>query len=752
MRKAIITIVILNLLICLQGQVDLGNGCKIFSPEAERINIDGRKVYIRSNSEKPTALFLDNTKRNWAIMSHTGNFYVSDITGQKDIFCINTSGTVGIGAIRYPNALPKSEALYVEGNATIKNRLHVKSHLVVDGEDSTMGRILRLKTTDTEVSALHLDTKKRNWAIMSHTGSFYISDLTGKKDVFCINTNGTVGIGTIRYPSALPKDDVLYVEGNATVKNRLGVKLINFDNSDNRWQLAPEEGGTLNFYVAKTKLTPVIFKEDGRTYFRYKMGIGTHNPKSMLHIGASYPKITFGEPSNVYKDGRYSIDVPYTENDDDRKFRITIPGKYTFLEMSKTSSGSAKVKINSHASSLLTVVGTTDLIGKLYVNPGNSREVAVFRSNHADGPYAKFGNDTYFGESKGIGLVSSGNKLQVVSKMIHLNGQVGIGTSNPSARLDIVGSTNTGSILHVSHPEIPGDIRYKLRKVDGIVSETRNVMDKAALFKAKFSRGYGTAFAIVDGEDKLKFSISDSGNIYGKPSLGLTTSGGASIGLSQGKVNISGSLINLNGSVSGASSMSATVKLKSFEIDKGGWAAFHAKPTPGVALAVNGAVNLKGFQVDKDGWAAFNATPTPGVTLTINGSTKINYSLGIGCNPQPGFLLAAKGKVKAEEVEISVDGWADFVFDDNYQLMPLEQVEQQIKQHKHLPDIPSEAEVKKNGVPVGKMQTKLLQKIEELTLYTINQEKKIKSQEQKMELQDKRIELLEKLVKKMSTK
>ena len=81
--------------------------------------------------------------------------------------------------------------------------------------------------------------------------------------------------------------------------------------------------------------------------------------------------------------------------------------------------------------------------------------------------------------------------------------------------------------------------------------------------------------------------------------------------------------------------------------------------------------------------------------------------------------MDVNGRIKTREVLVTNSGWADFVFEDDYQLMPLKEVEQHIKTHGHLPDIPSEKDVLENGVSVGDMQAKLLQKVEELTLHLI---------------------------------
>lgn len=104
---------------------------------------------------------------------------------------------------------------------------------------------------------------------------------------------------------------------------------------------------------------------------------------------------------------------------------------------------------------------------------------------------------------------------------------------------------------------------------------------------------------------------------------------------------------------------------------------------------------------------------------------KWNTGIGIGTN-NPQYKLDVNGTIRAKEIKVET-GWADFVFAPDYQLPTLGEVEAHIKEHKHLPGIPSEAEVKKDGANLGEMNVKLLQKIEELTLYMIQQNKEIES-------------------------
>lgn len=107
--------------------------------------------------------------------------------------------------------------------------------------------------------------------------------------------------------------------------------------------------------------------------------------------------------------------------------------------------------------------------------------------------------------------------------------------------------------------------------------------------------------------------------------------------------------------------------------------------------------------------------------MTIIGETG---NVGIGILNPGDWKLAVNGKIRATEVKVET-GWSDFVFYEDYDLPTLEEVERHIKTKGHLKDIPNAKEVEENGFLLGELNAKLLQKIEELTLYTIEQEKKI---------------------------
>jgi hypothetical protein len=175
--------------------------------------------------------------------------------------------------------------------------------------------------------------------------------------------------------------------------------------------------------------------------------------------------------------------------------------------------------------------------------------------------------------------------------------------------------------------------------------------------------------------------------------------------------------------------------------DKEGGIHFDYSPnadwTYGMQLVMNGkpADNTKAFVItsnDKEWYETFQIYGS-GDCSTIG-----RMSIGDGDRTAPvkkpggtnaDYRLSVDGKIVAHELVCTVDNWADFVFADDYKLMSLDEVATHIEKEKHLPGIPSATEVAANGVSIGEMQAKLLQKVEELTLYVLAQDKRLKQLE-----------------------
>ncbi|MEO7445288.1 MAG: hypothetical protein ABIT96_12215 [Ferruginibacter sp.] len=127
------------------------------------------------------------------------------------------------------------------------------------------------------------------------------------------------------------------------------------------------------------------------------------------------------------------------------------------------------------------------------------------------------------------------------------------------------------------------------------------------------------------------------------------------------------------------------------------------------------------------------AAPNTSIYLSANYGPVLtiasNNNVGIGTT-NPTYKLSVNGNIRSKEVVVET-GWADYVFDPMYKLTPLNEVEKYILQNKHLANIPSAAEIETNGLKLGDTQKKMMEKIEELTLYIIQLNKKIEKLEKR---------------------
>ncbi len=135
------------------------------------------------------------------------------------------------------------------------------------------------------------------------------------------------------------------------------------------------------------------------------------------------------------------------------------------------------------------------------------------------------------------------------------------------------------------------------------------------------------------------------------------------------------------------------------------------------------------FGINSNGSGDFSYDPVERMRIKDNGIVNVGKAITINTNLLPttgNYRLAVGGDIIAEKVVITtLPNWPDYVFAKNYKLTPLSKVEKFIEKNGHLPNLPSAEQVKKDGIEVGTMNAKLLEKIEELTLYIINQQKQI---------------------------
>ena len=151
----------------------------------------------------------------------------------------------------------------------------------------------------------------------------------------------------------------------------------------------------------------------------------------------------------------------------------------------------------------------------------------------------------------------------------------------------------------------------------------------------------------------------------------------------------------------------------------------------------SGDLGVQGLLIENNGYrnhdyaievrSAHGKVFTVGNYGTVHIGDQLNWAI-----PDGEYRLWVEGGIRTEKVKVDIasqNGWADYVFEEDYELMPIEELAAYIKEHKHLPGVPSAEEVVENGIELGEMNKILLEKVEELTLRVMEQEKRIEELE-----------------------
>lgn len=316
------------------------------------------------------------------------------------------------------------------------------------------------------------------------------------------------------------------------------------------------------------------------------------------------------------------------------------------------------------------------------------------------------------------GSAIGGTKNETFMSISRTGGKVGIGTTNPIGKFQVQGAAGeqaAGQVHIVGNGEGgPGDAYISF--------------DEGAEANSKWSIGVkdnGNVFAISQGltmDAAPKFVIKEDDGDVGigttSPTSLLHIKGGSSDLTIDETPGVSGNsadiyLRNLD------ASDAVTNQLNIFAEGSGSYIFAQKSSDPLLSLGVgfDKALNIRA------GKKVGIGTTTPSERLEVDGNIKTSGKIIIGTT-QPtgefaGFKLAVDGQIVAKEVTVQDADWADFVFADDYQLKTLDEVKTFINDNSHLPDVPSEQEILKNGLSLAEMQKIQMQKIEELTLYVI---------------------------------
>ncbi len=312
----------------------------------------------------------------------------------------------------------------------------------------------------------------------------------------------------------------------------------------------------------------------------------------------------------------------------------------------------------------------------------------------------------------------------------------------------MIGSTGQTGIGDVNYPSIDLRIRtHAWPTVDNplgaIVVDDDNGLTLFCVQNVGTSAnscGYMFVHSNSAGASNPAIAVLDQAH-YLNPMFMVTSDGVVSTGIDRGIGAVAQLDVMLNNSVVDnlfhvGTYGEGAAALDFFTITNGGYVGV-GKQNPGNALlevsdvyGLGTTFGIPQFTIDDGaGHNFFNVLGTgSGTAVSIGGAIG---PTGIGSGTFSNYSLSVDGQIVAKEIVVTTTGWEDTVFSNNYQLKPLADVESYIQRNHHLPDVPAADEVVCTGISLGDMNKMLMQKVEELTLYTINLEKRLKQLEAK---------------------
>ncbi|NOT50171.1 MAG: hypothetical protein HOP10_02730 [Chitinophagaceae bacterium] len=340
------------------------------------------------------------------------------------------------------------------------------------------------------------------------------------------------------------------------------------------------------------------------------------------------------------------------------------------------------------------------------------------------GSYSGAAEDVDFGTGSGNALGKLHFTIQAVPKMtVNAAGQVGIGTTSPNHLLHINGGdlfvqSSSGLIRlgyeganewQLATTGAGADLRWYTTPNGGTTITPRHYFSQNGNVGIGGFDGAWVPLGALDVKGAGTTSSTNTlllRNSLGDTLLRMRNDGRMGIGYngsSYGRtINLGGTGINFYTSNEAAF----------------GGAVF---PTD-TSLVIWSNSNSNNYLVLQPSWGNTGVgTYTPNAKFHINGAQLIGSN---SARIATGYQLSVDGKIMCEQIDVmNSTTWPDYVFEDNYNLMPIADLEKSIRQNKHLPNVPSAAEIEKEGINLGKMASALLEKVEELTLYIIQLKK-----------------------------
>ncbi len=506
-----------------------------------------------------------------------------------------------------------------------------------------------------------------------------------------ITSDGKVGVG---YSSVPIGKGVVYVKGAVTAESGT-------DYGNNFITDRPDTGGYMSYLMktAGTEVWSVGLRADNTHLGIYdeqaaierlvidtsgNVGIGTTSPDKKLDVAGA---------EMIFQDDNSVGNIFFKTNDGGIELTDGL-NHMSYIDFRGKDNGGMSNGNNE-----------TDFKGRILYNDGHATAYSGTK-----GLFFQAGGGGY-----GMSLTEGGN--------------VGIGTFQPGHKLDVAGTINATQVLVNGTPvstgttywnETSGNISFSSGNV-GIgnsspdvplsVGAIQNMGHEGNVEVKSNSSHFAVSLEENSGTERWSIGIDSEGDLNFHDS-GITTptitfEDGGNVGI--GKTNPSYTL-----DVAGQSRATDFYRLTN--VGSGG---------DGI-IADDGAGSTI-FSVTRNAGNEIRLQGYGDITFFNNGSSgsekmrvATSGNVGIGTT-NPTEKLSVNGTIRSKEVKVETSSWPDYVFEDDYNLRSLEEIEKFIKANNHLPEVPSAKEVEENGVELGMMNTLLLKKIEELTLYLLEQ-------------------------------